>query len=116
MILMLGTLERKCGKEKCAVQSRNLNLMVSILHSQEPVEVLPWLFIGSLKHALQLDNLSQLGMSALINMAASTETSPTPSAHLIYKNIPICDNVTADILQWFPDAIHFIGKSYSRCY
>ena len=67
------------------------------------------MFIGSLKHAMDTDQLLKLGVTAIINMAATSESSSHQSAHFMYKNVPLRDNVTADIIQWFPDVIRFIG-------
>jgi len=76
----------------------------------EPVEMLPWLFLGNAFHATQETSLRNLNISALLNVCSSLDRPPNNSP-FVYKKIPIDDNSTADVMQWFPDAIQYIGES-----
>ena len=74
-----------------------------------PVRLFPWLYIGSVQHAGNGSQLSQLGVTAMLNV--SRTVSPTAhSGPFRYHSIPVDDDHAADISRWFPDAIEFIGN------
>uniref|UniRef100_F7C617 protein-tyrosine-phosphatase n=1 Tax=Monodelphis domestica TaxID=13616 RepID=F7C617_MONDO len=78
------------------------------LHDQGgPVEILPFLYLGSAQHAARRDTLDALGITALLNV--SLDCPNHFEAHYQYKCIPVEDNHKADIGSWFLDAIEFIG-------
>lgn len=77
-----------------------------------PVEILPFLYLGSAYHASRKDMLDALGITALINVSANCPNHF--EGHYQYKSIPVEDNHKADISSWFNEAIDFIGK-WSRC-
>ena len=81
----------------------------------EPVEMLPWLYLGNAFHARQEQCLRDLNISALLNVCSSLDRAPTNS-RFSYKKISIDDNSTADVLQWFPDAIKYIGELLTGCF
>lgn len=74
-----------------------------------PVEILPFLYLGSAYHASQCELLANLHITALLNV--SRRTSESCTTHLHYKWIPVEDSHTADISSHFPEAIDFIGRS-----
>lgn len=76
-----------------------------------PVEILPFLYLGSAYHASRKDMLDMLGITALINVSANCPNHFED--HYQYKSIPVEDNHKADISSWFNEAIEFIGKN---CY
>ena len=97
----------------------------------DPVEVLPWLYIGNAYHAAQEDRLTALGISALLNVAEAEAVdgggsgrhgAPLPGeggagrassiSTFCHMSIPIVDSATADIGGKFPDAIDFIGNEF----
>jgi len=84
----------------------------------DPVEVLPWLFIGSAYHASREDRLSSCGISALLNMADSssrddvTTTSGLDRKRLRHVNIAVADSCSSDISCCFPQAIDLIGQHH----
>jgi len=89
----------------------------------DPVEVLPWLFIGNAYHASCEDRLTACGISALLNMADSRHDDVTPSTaansgmdqkRLRHVNIAVADSCSSDISCCFPQAVEFIGLS--QCY
>ncbi|KAM4710012.1 LOW QUALITY PROTEIN: dual specificity protein phosphatase 4-like [Discoglossus pictus] len=79
------------------------------LHDQGgPVEILPFLYLGSAYHAARRDMLDTLGITALLNV--SSDCPNHFEDHYQYKCIPVEDNHKADISSWFMEAIEYIGK------
>ena len=73
----------------------------------EPVEILPYLYLGSEYHASCKPMLKNLGITALLNVS---HTCPNHFEDcFIYKSIPIEDSKSEDISIWFSEAIDFIG-------
>uniref|UniRef100_A0A8C6WNE7 Dual specificity protein phosphatase n=1 Tax=Neogobius melanostomus TaxID=47308 RepID=A0A8C6WNE7_9GOBI len=73
-----------------------------------PVEILPFLYLGSAYHASRKDMLDMLGITALINVSANCPNHFEDS--YLYKSIPVEDNHKADISSWFNEAIEFIDS------
>uniref|UniRef100_G3Q2W7 Dual specificity protein phosphatase n=1 Tax=Gasterosteus aculeatus aculeatus TaxID=481459 RepID=G3Q2W7_GASAC len=73
-----------------------------------PVEILPFLYLGSAYHASRKDMLDMLGITALINVSANCPNHFVDS--FLYKSIPVEDNHKADISSWFSEAIEFIDS------
>ncbi|XP_048884588.1 dual specificity protein phosphatase 1 [Brienomyrus brachyistius] len=73
-----------------------------------PVEILPFLYLGSAYHASRKDMLDALGITALINVSANCPNHF--EGHYQYKSIPVEDNHKADISCWFIEAIEFIDS------
>lgn len=72
-----------------------------------PVEILPFLYLGSAYHAARRDMLDALGITALLNVS----DCPNHFEGLYqYKCIPVEDNHKADISSWFMEAIEYIGR------
>ncbi|KAG7275327.1 hypothetical protein CRUP_035954 [Coryphaenoides rupestris] len=72
----------------------------------KPVEILPFLYLGSAYHASRQDYLSDLRITALLNV--SRRELPPAKDHYDYKWIPVEDNNMADISSHFQEAIEFI--------
>ncbi|XP_071299694.1 dual specificity protein phosphatase 1 isoform X2 [Agelaius tricolor] len=77
-----------------------------------PVEILPFLYLGSAYHASRKDMLDALGITALINVSANCPNHF--EGHYQYKSIPVEDNHKADISSWFNEAIDFIDSVKSE--
>ena len=73
------------------------------------MEILPFLFLGSAYHASRQDYLSDLRITALLNV--SRRDLRPAKGHYDYKWIPVEDSHTADISSHFQEAIEFIGES-----
>lgn len=71
-----------------------------------PVEILPFLYLGSAYHASKCEFLANLHITALLNV--SRRTSEACTMHLHYKWIPVEDSNAADISSHFQEAIDFI--------
>ncbi|XP_068089807.1 dual specificity protein phosphatase 4 [Hyperolius riggenbachi] len=79
------------------------------LHDQGgPVDILPFLFLGSAYHAARRDMLDTLGITALLNV--SSDCPNHFEGHFQYKCIPVEDNHKADISSWFMEAIEYIDS------
>ncbi|XP_015998408.2 dual specificity protein phosphatase 2 [Rousettus aegyptiacus] len=73
-----------------------------------PVEILPYLFLGSCSHSSDLQGLQACGITAVLNVSASC---PNHFEGLLrYKSIPVEDNQMAEISAWFQEAICFIDS------
>ncbi|KAK2838948.1 hypothetical protein Q7C36_013762 [Tachysurus vachellii] len=87
----------------------NCNSCATPLYDQGgPVEILPFLYLGSAYHASRKDMLDMLGITALINVSANCPNHFED--HYQYKSIPVEDNHKADISSWFNEAIDFIDS------
>lgn len=75
----------------------------------EPVEILPYLYLGSGYHASNKRMLDKLGITALLNVSQSCPNHFENS--FVYKCIPVEDSSSEEISIWFDEAIDFIGKS-----
>lgn len=75
-----------------------------------PVEILPFLYLGSAYHASRKDMLDMLGITALINVSSNCPNHFED--HYQYKSIPVEDNHKANISSWFNEAIEFIGECH----
>ncbi|PWA14942.1 hypothetical protein CCH79_00014242 [Gambusia affinis] len=73
----------------------------------KPVEILPFLYLGSAYHASRQDYLSDLHITALLNVSRR-DLHPT-RGHYDYKWIPVEDSPMADISSHFQEAIEFIA-------
>ncbi|KAL7834004.1 hypothetical protein AOLI_G00289640 [Acnodon oligacanthus] len=74
----------------------------------KPVELLPFLYLGSAHHACRYDFLSDLRITALLNVSRR-DSRPSKGQHR-YKWIPVEDSHTADISSHFQEAINFIDE------
>ncbi|XP_008839988.1 dual specificity protein phosphatase 5 [Nannospalax galili] len=90
----------QCGKPVLSVSYR------PAYDQGGPVEILPFLYLGSAYHASKCEFLANLHITALLNV--SRRTSETCMTHLHYKWIPVEDSHTADISSHFQEAIDFI--------
>ncbi|TMS08073.1 Dual specificity protein phosphatase 4 [Larimichthys crocea] len=73
-----------------------------------PVEILPFLYLGSALHASKKDVLDGIGISALLNVSADCPNHFEGTYQ--YKCIPVEDNHKEDISCWFLEAIEFIDS------
>lgn len=84
----------------------------SSVNANEPVEILPHLYLGSEIHASQKELLQRLGITAIVNVSRNIPNFFEETFH--YKSIPVDDTYTADIGRWFEEAAAFIGKKIFR--
>ncbi|XP_078269536.1 dual specificity protein phosphatase 5 [Rhinoraja longicauda] len=72
----------------------------------KPVEILPYLYLGSAYHASRPDFLDDLHITALLNV--SRNCAEYFKSNYLYKFIPVEDSASADISSHFQEAIDFI--------
>ena len=77
-----------------------------------PVEILPFLYLGSAHHSSQRETLASRGITAVLNMSSSCPN--LFEAELTYKTLRVEDNLAADIRVLFPEAIQFIGEFHGH--
>ncbi|XP_043916871.1 dual specificity protein phosphatase 4 [Protopterus annectens] len=105
------TISQVSGSSSAAVESveNNCASCGTPLHDQGgPVEILPFLYLGSAYHASRKDMLDALGITALLNV--SSDCPNHFEGYFQYKCIPVEDNHKADISSWFMEAIDFIDS------
>ncbi|XP_076020192.1 dual specificity protein phosphatase 4 [Genypterus blacodes] len=73
-----------------------------------PVEILPFLYLGSALHASKKEVLDAIGISALLNVSSDCPNHFEGAYQ--YKCIPVEDNHKEDISSWFAEAIEFIDS------
>lgn len=94
-------------EESCQVDSL-LTLLRFCFLKDGPVELLPFLYLGSAHHARRHDCLSELRITALLNVSRRDwQCAGGPQR---YKRIAVEDNNAADIGSHFQEAIDFIGE------
>lgn len=93
-------LMNQCGKPVLSISYR------PAYDQGGPVEILPFLYLGSAYHASKCELLANLHITALLNV--SRRISESCTTHLHYKWIPVEDSHTADISSHFQEAIDFI--------
>lgn len=83
-----------------------------IQDQEEPVEILPYLYLGSEYHASCKETLQRLGITSLLNVSQSCPNHFEDS--FIYKSIPVEDSGNEEISIWFNEAIDFIENTKSE--
>lgn len=73
-----------------------------------PVEILPFLFLGSAHHSSRRETLTERGITAVLNVSSSCPN--LFEAELRYMTLRVEDSLAADIRARFPEAICFIGE------
>uniref|UniRef100_A0A8C1GGQ7 Dual specificity phosphatase 2 n=1 Tax=Cyprinus carpio TaxID=7962 RepID=A0A8C1GGQ7_CYPCA len=73
-----------------------------------PVEILPFLFLGSAHHSSRREALERCGITAVLNVSSSCPN--LFEEELQYKTLKVEDSLAADIRVLFPEAIHFIDS------
>ncbi|KPP68363.1 dual specificity protein phosphatase 2-like [Scleropages formosus] len=79
------------------------------LYDQDgPVEILPFLFLGSAHHSSRRETLAQCGITAVLNVSSSCPN--LFETELLYMTLRVEDSLAADIRARFPEAIRFIDS------
>ncbi|XP_067129401.1 dual specificity protein phosphatase 1-A-like [Centruroides vittatus] len=79
---------------------------------EEPVELLPYLYLGSAHHASSKSILLHLGITGLVNVSQNCPNYFEDT--FTYLSIPIEDSNNEDIAIWFNQAIGFIERFRSE--
>lgn len=103
----------KISPELCVGQSHCFQTTQSLKPDQrvdwvtdQPVEILPHLYLGNFSHASQLEVLQRLGITALMNVSNNCQNCFENLFE--YMSVPVDDNDTADLSSWFDSTIAFI--------
>lgn len=79
-----------------------------------PVELLPFLYLGSAIHSSRKETLAASGITAVLNVSS---TCPNfYEGELEYLRLTVEDSLAADIRACFSTAIAFIGESWQKLY
>ncbi|KAM6965689.1 dual specificity protein phosphatase 2 [Aplochiton taeniatus] len=79
------------------------------LYDQEgPVELLPFLFLGSAIHSSRRETLAAAGITAVLNVSSSCPN--LYEGELCYLRLTVEDSLAADIKAYFSEAITFIDS------
>ena len=73
-----------------------------------PVEILPYLFLGSAKDASNIEMLRKMGITAVLNI--TTQCPNLFESEFEYMCIEVEDSHQADLLSKLQQAITFIGR------
>ncbi|XP_064793049.1 dual specificity protein phosphatase 2 isoform X2 [Oncorhynchus masou masou] len=73
-----------------------------------PVELLPFLFLGSAVHSSRRETLTAAGITAVLNVSSSSPN--LYEEDLKYMRLTVEDSLAADIAARFPEAIAFIDS------
>lgn len=88
------------------------------IESHPTTQILPHLYLGNGRDALDVTTLSRLGISRILNVTADLPCPPASSSTLpfdrriVYKQLPAADSGQQNLRQYFDDAYHFIGKDH----
>lgn len=85
------------------------------VESHPTTQILPYLYLGNGRDALDLPTLARLGVSRVLNVTADLPCPPSSClsdqrTSIIYKQLPAADSGQQNLRQYFDDAYHFIGK------
>lgn len=89
-------------------KDNSIHLVTRESDQGEPVEILPYLYLGSGYHASCKRDLEKLGITALLNVSQNCPNYFEDT--FTYKCIPVEDSSSEEISPWFEEAIDFIGK------
>eukprot|EP01134_Creolimax_fragrantissima_P001406 CFRG1406T1 len=77
----------------------------------EPTEVLDYLYLGNKRNSADIDNLKNLGITHVLNVAKECTQPLEKSLGLQYKNVPLLDSTEEDILSILEETIRFIDDA-----
>nr|XP_020636037.1 dual specificity protein phosphatase 2 [Pogona vitticeps] len=89
-------------------EDNSTEAMTPLYDQGGPVEILPFLYLGSCYHSSNREVLESLGITAVLNVSSSCPNHF--EGRFLYKSIPVEDSHMADISVWFQEAIHFIDS------
>ena len=75
-----------------------------------PVQVLPYLFLGSAKNSSDHECLYKNGIKYILNVTPNVPNTFETDGNFKYMQIPISDHWSQNLAMFFPKAIAFIGE------
>ncbi|KAM6981109.1 dual specificity protein phosphatase 7-like [Aplochiton taeniatus] len=88
--------------------------MLSGSHAAFPVQILPYLFLGSARDSTNLDVLGEHNITYILNVTPNLPNMFEHNGQFKYKQIPISDHWSQNLAQFFPEAISFIDEARSK--
>uniref|UniRef100_A0A8C5R718 Dual specificity protein phosphatase n=1 Tax=Leptobrachium leishanense TaxID=445787 RepID=A0A8C5R718_9ANUR len=82
--------------------------------SSFPVQILPYLYLGSARDSGNMDTLAKLGIRYILNVTPNLPNIFEKDGEFHYKQIPISDHWSQNLSQFFPEAIEFIGHPFTQ--
>ena len=86
--------------------------------SHPTTQILPYLYLGNGRDALDVPTLSKLGISRILNVTADlpcpSASSPSLGRGIVYKQLPAADSGQQNLRQYFDDAYQFIGELHKK--
>lgn len=79
-----------------------------------PVQILPYLFLGSARDSTNLDVLGEHNITYILNVTPNLPNMFEHNGDFKYKQIPISDHWSQNLSQFFPEAISFIDEARSK--
>ncbi|XP_070559736.1 dual specificity protein phosphatase 6-like [Ptychodera flava] len=76
-----------------------------------PVEILPYLFLGSAQDSKNMDMLSKHGIKYILNVTPNIPNCFESEGDFKYMQIPISDHWSQNLSVFFPEAIGFIEEA-----
>lgn len=77
--------------------------------ARRPVEIVPGLFLGNSTNAADRQLLRRLNISYVLNVTPDLPNVFEDDTDFHYLQLPIYDHWSQDLLEYFPNAIAFIG-------
>ncbi|XP_077989327.1 dual specificity protein phosphatase 7-like [Glandiceps talaboti] len=81
------------------------------LDNSFPVEILPYLFLGSAQDSKNIDMLSKRGIKYVLNVTPNMPNCFEHEGDFKYLQIPISDHWSQNLSVFFPEAIDFIEEA-----
>ena len=78
-------------------------------HSQYPVQVLPYLYLGNAQNSADLNQLKKFGIKYILNVTPNVPNKFEMDSDFKYLQIPVADQLSQNLSAFFPQAIAFIG-------
>ncbi|XP_059138786.1 dual specificity protein phosphatase 7-like [Physella acuta] len=76
-----------------------------------PVQVLPYLYLGSAKNSADLSQLKKYGITYVLNVTTNVPNMFENEKNFKYLQIPISDHWSQNLSSFFPEAIRFIDEA-----
>ncbi|CAJ0569449.1 unnamed protein product, partial [Mesorhabditis spiculigera] len=76
-----------------------------------PVQILPYLYLGDAKTAGNKELLDSYGIHYVVNVTSNLENFFEDDKRFRYLRIPVDDNASFNLIQFFPEAISFIEEA-----
>eukprot|EP00123_Amoebidium_parasiticum_P010407 comp20084_c1_seq1/m.24731 comp20084_c1_seq1/g.24731 ORF comp20084_c1_seq1/g.24731 comp20084_c1_seq1/m.24731 type:complete len:448 (-) comp20084_c1_seq1:337-1680(-) len=77
----------------------------------EPIEILPYLYLGNQRNSSDLKSLTNLGITYVLNVAKECKNCLDNIPGFIYKNVPLLDTTEQEINSVFEDCFQFIESA-----